>query len=275
MIKLIIHCSDIHIRNVQRHEEYAEQLTKFINKCKELAEPYERDEVRILIAGDLVHQKLIVSNELFSFTSIFIRNLESIAQVLVISGNHDLLVDNKSKKDTMSALFETAAFQNSIFLDSLLGYKSGTIIDDNVIWALYSIYDDFKRPDIETAIMENPDCKVIGLYHGPVCGVTLNNGMVYNEGITDGNMFEGCDVVMAGDIHKRQTIKKGDVNIVYPGSLIQQTYGETITQHGFAAWNVETMTPTFIDLESDYGLYDFEIKNIDDIDNDKEILLNY
>ena len=35
------------------------------------------------------------------------------------------------------------------------------------------------------------------------------------------------------------------------------------------------MTPTFIDLETDYGLYDFEIKDIDDIDNDKEILLNY
>ena len=118
MIKLIIHCSDIHIRNVQRHEEYAEQLTKFVDKCKELAEPYERDEVRILIVGDLVHQKLTVTNELFSFTSMFIRELERIAQVLIISGNHDLLIDNKSKKDTMSALFETACFENSLFLFS-------------------------------------------------------------------------------------------------------------------------------------------------------------
>ncbi len=275
MIKLIIHCSDIHIRNAQRHEEYAEQLTRFIDKCKEISEPYEREEVRILIAGDLVHQKLIVSNELFSFTSMFIRNLESIAQVLVISGNHDLLIDNKSKKDTMSAIFETASFQNSIFIDSLLGYKSGVIIDDNVAWALYSIYDDYKRPDIETAIAENPDCKVIGVYHGPVCGVTLNNGLICNEGVTDGSIFQGCDVVMAGDIHKRQIIKSGDVKIVYPGSLIQQTFGETITQHGFAAWNVENLTPKFIDLETNYGLYDFEINDINDIEEDKEILINY
>lgn len=47
MIKLIIHAADIHIRNYQRHEEYAEQLTQFIGKCSELAKPYKKEEVRI------------------------------------------------------------------------------------------------------------------------------------------------------------------------------------------------------------------------------------
>ena len=46
----------------------------------------------------------------------------------------------------------------------------------------------------------------------------------------------------AGDIHKRQEIKRGDVKIVYPGSLIQQTFGETVTQHGFAVWDLEKKT---------------------------------
>ena len=35
MIKCVIHCSDIHIRNFQRLGEYAEQLTRFVEKCKE------------------------------------------------------------------------------------------------------------------------------------------------------------------------------------------------------------------------------------------------
>ena len=78
-----------------------------------------------------------------------------------------------------------------------------------------------------------------------------------------------------GHIHKRQEFRRGDVPVVYCGSLIQQTFGETVTQHGFSVWDVETMQHTFYDLPSNYGLYDFEISSIDDIDNDKEIIVNY
>lgn len=274
MIKLIIHAADIHIRNYQRHEEYAEQLTQFIGKCSELAKPYKKEEVRIVIAGDLFHQKNTISNELFVFASLFIRELESIAQVIIISGNHDLIVNNTSRKDTMTALFETANFQNSVFVDSYLGYDSGTLIDDNVTWALFSIYSDFRRPDIEQAREENPNNTVIGLYHGTVAGATLNNGTVMQDG-TDGDIFNGCDFVIAGDIHKRQEIKRGDVKIVYPGSLIQQSFGETITQHGFCVWDLEKKEHKFIDLDTTYGLYDFQISSVDDMDNNKETLLNY
>ena len=73
MIKCVIHCSDIHIRNFQRLGEYAEKLTSFVEKCKEIAKDYEREEVRIVIAGDLVHQKNNISNELMTFSSFFLR----------------------------------------------------------------------------------------------------------------------------------------------------------------------------------------------------------
>ena len=274
MIKLIIHAADIHIRNMQRHEEYAAQLTQFIEKCKEVASPFKKEEVRIVLAGDLVHQKNQTSPELFVFASTFIRQLEEIAQVIIISGNHDLLVNNTSRKDTMTALFETANFQNSVFVDGYLGFDSGTLIDDNVTWALYSIYADYRKPDIAQARQENPTNTVIGLYHGTIIGATLNNGTVMQDG-TDGETFNGCDIVMAGDIHKRQELKRGNVPIVYPGSLIQQTFGETVTQHGFCVWNLEEKTHRFIDLDTEYGLYDFQISGVDDMDENKETLLNY
>ena len=50
MIKLIIQVADIHIRNVLRHDEYAQQLGKFIEKVKEIASPYKKEEVRIALA---------------------------------------------------------------------------------------------------------------------------------------------------------------------------------------------------------------------------------
>ena len=273
-IKCIIHLADIHIRNFQRLEEYSEQLTKVVDKCKEIASSYEKEEVRIVISGDLVHSKNTISNELIVFASYFLRQLEEIATVIVIAGNHDLIVENQARTDTITALFDTADFQNCKFLDAMLDYKSGCAIDNNVVWCLYSIYEDFLRPTtIEEVKEENPNSRFIGLFHGQIVGSTLNNGYVSDSGL-DGDEFEGCDCVMAGHLHKRQVLKRGDTEIVYPGSLIQQTYGETVSQHGFAVWNLEDMSYKFIDIDSDYGLYDVEISDIDDIDEDKERLIN-
>ena len=274
-IKVIIHIADIHIRNFVRLEEYSEQLTKVIDKCKEIATKYEKDEVRIVISGDLVHSKNTISNELIVFASFFLRQLEEIAKVIVIAGNHDLIVENQSRTDTLTALFDTANFENCIFLDAELDYKSGCAIDNNVVWVLYSIYEDFLRPtNLEELKESHVDSKFIGLFHGQVIGSTLNNGYISDSGL-DGNAFDGCDCVMAGHLHKRQVLNRGNAEIVYPGSLIQQTYGETISQHGFAIWNIEDMTYEFVDIESDYGLYDVEINDINDIDDDKERLVNF
>lgn len=272
MIKCVIQCADIHIRNFQRLNEYTEQLSRFVEKCKKLTEGYERDEVRIVICGDLVHQKNNISNELMTFSSFFLRELEQICRVIVIAGNHDLLVNNTSRTDTLTALFETANFEDCAFLDSMLNYESGFVEDDNVVWALYSIYNGYAKPNMDGL---DKECKkVVGLYHGMIVGASLNNGTVVDNGV-EGDLFEGCDCVMAGDIHKRQALKRGDVEIVYSGSLIQQTFGETVSQHGFVVWNMENLTYEFVDLETDYGLYDMEIESMDDIDDDKEKLINF
>lgn len=273
-IKLVIHCADIHIRNVQRHEEYAQQLERFVEKCKEIAAPYDKDEVRIVIAGDLVHSKNQISNELIVFASVFLRKLEQIAKVIVISGNHDLVVDNQSRTDTLTALFETARFSNCYFFDKMLGYKSGCITDSNIVWALYSIYDGFMKPNLESIEeYREKGAKIIGLYHGSIVGARLQNGTVMDNGLNT-KAFEGCDCVMAGHLHLRQTIHQDSTPIIYPSSLLQQTFGETVNSHGFAVWDIETMKVDFVDLDTNYGLYSMEINSVEDIDNDKEKHLN-
>ena len=274
MIKKVIQCADVHIRNYQRLEEYSQQLDKFVEKCKEIAEPYDPDEVRIVICGDICHSKTSISNELIVYVSNFIRELEKICKVLVISGNHDLLVNNQSRVDTISAIFQAAQFKNAVFLDNALEYQSGVLNDDNVSWALYSIFDNFNRPNIEEVKeMFDKKHKIIGLYHGTIVGAELNNGTTMQEGM-DLDTFKGCDCVMAGDIHKRQVLKRGKVEVVYSGSLIQQTFGETVSQHGFVVWDIPSLKHEFVDLESDYGLFDIELKSLEDIDSDKEVLRN-
>ena len=274
MIKKIIHCADIHIRNYTRHEEYGEQLNKFIEKCVEEKNDLEYNEMRILIAGDLAHSKNTISNELFVFMSEFLRQLSTICPVIVYSGNHDLLVNNTSRTDTLTALFSTAQFENVTFLDQTLGYKSGCIIDDNITWCLFSIHDNFLKPNIEETKNVQPNNFIVGLFHGSIVGSQRNNGTVVDNGL-DGERFSGCDVVMAGDNHKRQEFYRGDTLIVYSGSLIQQTYGEPITQHGYVSWDIEKKSHTFVEIPNDYSLYDFEINSINDIENDNEVLKNY
>jgi DNA repair exonuclease SbcCD nuclease subunit len=277
MVKCIIHAADIHIRNFSRMEEYSEQLEKFINECEKIASEYDdRSEVRIVIAGDIVNQKNTISNELIVFTSIFLRKLEEVAPVIIISGNHDMVVSNTSRTDTLTGIFETARFDNCQFLDMMAYYKSGCIMDDNITWALYSIHDDYIRPDIEGNISDHPENTVVGLYHGTIVGAVLNNGTVMDSGL-DGDTFSGCDMVMAGHIHKRQVLKRGDVEIVYPGSLIQQSFGETVSEHGFAVWKMDEngkFNYEFVDIENDYGLYDMEVESLEALHEDKEKLIN-
>ena len=50
MIKQIIQIADVHLRCVQRMEEYTEQLTKLIDKIQEITRPFKKEEVRIVIS---------------------------------------------------------------------------------------------------------------------------------------------------------------------------------------------------------------------------------
>lgn len=275
MVKLIIHCSDIHIRARMRFEEYAEQLSKFIARCKEITEKYDKNEVRILIAGDLLHQKNVITPELMVFASSFIRQLEQIAPVVIIAGNHDLIVDNTDKKDALTSLFETAQFNNTRFLDLETGFDSGVLYDENISWILYSIYQDYVVPDTRQAREKYPNNVRIGVFHGMINGVKLDNDTTSDSGINR-EIFVDCDMVMAGDIHKRQEIiTSSGVRIVYPGSLIQQDFGETVGSHGFAIWNLENNSLVYEDLPSDYQMITVNIDNENDIANDKEIFVNF
>ena len=276
IVKRIYQLSDIHIPTYQKLDIYAEQLEKVVKSISEDVSKsgLKSEEVRIVICGELVHSKNMVTNELNVFVSLFIRQLSSIAKVICFAGNHDLIASNTSRTDTISAIFQTAQFDNAIFLDMILGYESGIVYDDDITWALYSYFDDFNAPDIENSRKEHPENKVIGLYHGTVVGTKLYNGFVSDDGNST-ELFEGCDCVMAGHIHKRQELKCGDCPIVYAGSTIQQNYGESITQHGYVIWDLENDSHEFVDIPSEYSYLDISINSLEDIENNKEILNNY
>ena len=261
--------ADLHIRTYKMHEEYAEAFNSTIDEINRLVKGYERDEVRIVIVGDYVHQKVTISNELLMLGTWFLKQLDKIAPVVLIAGNHDLIEGNKDRLDSLSPMV------NLIDSQSISYYKkSECMLDDNIVWCVYSIFEDNDRPDIELARLEYGDDKTyIGLYHAPIVGSSTDIGYEFDEaqGLSH---FEGCDIVMLGDIHKRQSFKYKGAPIVYPSSLIQQNFGESINKHGFLFWDIEQRTFEECDIETNFGFYQFKINSINDIENNNEILTN-
>lgn len=274
MIKKIIACSDIHIRNLKRMDETWDMLGSFINKCREYKESngFEDDELRIVVAGDLFENKISVSNEANIAASWFLNSLSEICPVIVVCGNHDYLANNKSRVDSITPIVSIADNDRVQYIDAMMEYNSGILVDNNVAWCLYSTFDDFNRPDFDSP--EYMILTKVGLIHGDINGAVSDTNRVTEKGL-DAGVFEGLDFVIAGHIHKFQEIKKNGVKVVYCSSLIQQNNGESIHGHGYVIWDVDSCEYEFVELENhDYGFYKFRINDIVDIEEDKEVLVN-
>jgi DNA repair exonuclease SbcCD nuclease subunit len=273
-MRYLIHVGDIHIKQNKLHSEYKEILTNFINDVKTISKE-KKGEIAILIAGDLCDNFCNVTNELNILLSWFLKELDTICPVLILAGNHDLTRSNLTKLDTLTPLFKMIDFQQTTFLDMVTEKKSGVIeLDDNILLALYSIFDNYKRPNIEKAREEHPTKKVIGLVHAPIIGSKTDIGFTMDKGIRS-DIFNGCDIVLMGDIHKRQMFNNnGGIPMYYCGSLIQQTSGETTNNHGFSVIDLETLEIVHHEVENPYKIYKFKISSIDDFENNSEIWKN-
>jgi DNA repair exonuclease SbcCD nuclease subunit len=152
--------------------------------------------------------------------------------------------------------------------------ESKCYLDDNIVWCVYSIFENNERPDIESARAEfGSDKTYIGLFHGPLIGAKTDIGYTIDHGV-ELEQFDGCDLVMCGDIHQRQKLMFNDIQIVMPSSLIQQNFGENVSKHGFLMWDVEDKTFTEHDVENKHPLYQFKIKSLEDLETGNEKITN-
>ena len=284
MVTKIIACSDIHIPSLKGIDELKETLTVFLEKCRKIVKEEDSPEnVRVVVAGDIFHQKIAITNESILCANWFFSELDKICKTFIVIGNHDFLMNNTGRVDSLSPLFEIGSYNQVYFLYKELDFKSGVYKDDNVAWCLYSSFTGFNTPEIEMfreadGGTPNPADVYVGVIHGDVNGAITTTNRVTENGLDPG-IFDGCDFVIAGHIHKRQEIKKNGVRIVYCSSIRQRDMGESINGHGFVLWDVEDpedIEYKYIDIPNpNGGFYKFVVNDISDIQNDKEELLNY
>ena len=258
MINKIVHFSDLHIRLFKDHDLYREIMSDAFKQWREIKPD------RIVFTGDLVHSKNQMTPELVEMIGLVLTECSNICKTILIPGNHDFLENNMSRLDAITPVLDALNNSNIVY------YKErGVYQDENIDWVVYSLYEHNIPP-----IIEKSDRLKIGLFHGPIIGLKTDVGYEFDSGF-DKNGFDGCDIVLCGDIHMQQVFDIPNGRKAYMvGSTIIQNFGEKISNHGYGVYDVKQDKYTTFDLTNKRPFLKFKITSIDDIEKDNEILIN-
>ena len=261
-ISTIVSIADIHIMNYQRLEESRASMERFIYDMDQVVHPD-----RIVIAGDLIHAKNQPSPEAADLAGWFLKECAKIAVVVIVLGNHDLLVENKDRMDAITPII------NQLNNPRIKFYKNtGPFPDENVVWAVYSVYDE-QIPEIPVKISSRVQ-KYYGIFHGPIQGAVLDTGFKFNDDGASTRIFDDLDAVFCGDLHNRFVLTNNiDAPIIMVGSFTQLDYRENIDEHGYCIFNVQDGSYSFVNIPSNVKYMTFQITDIEDIQNGTEKLL--
>lgn len=284
-INWIFHISDLHIRNLQRHNEYRSVFNKFLNEVKNSG----LEDSIIVIAGDIAHAKTDMTPELVREISWFLNECSILRETVIITGNHDCNLNNQNRLDVLTPIVE---YINSPRIHYLR--DTGVYNLYNLTFVTYSILDKKENWPIGTHIKgDNKIC----LFHGPVNKSNTDMGYQITSNHFTVDMFNGFDMVLLGDIHKRQNLQKYHITskivnnneieyylnngwtvknlvdfdnteiecvkpeIAYPSSLIQQNHSELLDNHGYLLWNVNKRNYTEHNIFNECGFITIDIQN--------------
>lgn len=219
----IAHLADVHWRGLSRHQEYRDIFEKVFQKMRALGPDI------IYIGGDIVHSKTQgISPELIDSLVWWFTEMSQIAPVHVILGNHDGILLNKDRQDTITPIIKALDSPN-IYLYKKSGvYPTGF---DGFNWCVFSCFDEKNWKNVKPS----SDSVDIALFHGGVWG-SLTDIDWKIEGDVEVSFFDDYDFALLGDIHRVQYLND-EKTIAYCGSTIQQNYGED-TNKGFLFWDI-------------------------------------
>ena len=249
-LKTIYHIADVHIRNVKRHKEYRQVFEKMFVEIRKRG----TEDAIIYLAGDIAHAKLEMSPELVNEISWLFKECAKTCPTILITGNHDCNMNNMDRMDVLTPLVDALELENFYYLRDTQVFSLG-----GIDFSVFSILDNKDNWISADKMFGN---KKIALFHGPVDNSQTDIGYVVSSRHFTTDIFDGFDLALLGDIHKRQEmISPKGCKVVYAGSLLQQNFGETLDRHGFLAWDLDTMTYEEIDIKNDYGYYTMDIDN--------------
>lgn len=295
MLHNIIHISDIHIRtgdsNKSRYNEYINVFNNLYESIALQPSIINKSAV-IVITGDIFHDKNKIGPSGIKIATYLLQKLSTLADIIIIRGNHDYRQDFPNEPDMISALI-SYKIPNVYYLDT-----SGIHIHKNISFGLVTIQEtllygstsgitnnlpNFPKPESSTNYK-------IAMFHGTINGTTLQNGLQTTlHGYPIEWFQNGYDAILLGDIHLQQVKRASIIDNTpsslphtticqtytynkeipwgYSGSLIQQDFGEPIKGHGYILWNLQDKIIHIYHIKNSVGLIKLHFNgNIDDIE---------
>lgn len=285
MIHHIIHISDIHIRigdhTKSRYDEYCNVFSR-LRETLQLHQSIIDHTAVIAITGDIFHHKNKLEPYGLELAVKLLQSLSELAHVILIRGNHDYRQDLPNERDMITALM-SYSIPNVSYLD-----HSGLHTFQNLTIGVVAIQDTLLYGAAGGVSVELPPFPVppqraegmynVAMFHGSITGSTLQNGTSYlptRNGYPI-DWFGAYDAILLGDIHVQQTHRAESIEYKeetighstlmecyryandvapwgYPGSLIQQDFGESITGHGYVVWNLQERSIQAYQLHNPIG----------------------
>lgn len=254
-VDYIYHLADLHIRNLKRHKEYREILNKFLADV----DSQKKENAVIYLAGDIAHAKTEMSPELVREITWFFNECANRFPTFVITGNHDCNLNNMDRLDVLTPICDNLNNPNLYYLRD----TGTTHINDELTFTVYSILDKKANWPLGKDVEGK---KKICFFHGPVDAARTDIGYVVSSNNFTPDMFDGFDMVLMGDIHKRQIVQQRDKAngkpiVVYAGSVVQQNHGEYLENHGYLLWDVKNETFEEFNIHNDYGYLTIDVTN--------------
>ena len=258
-IDYIVHVSDVHIRLTKRHDEYREAFSKLYSEIQKTPE-----NTVIINTGDTFHSKVDLSPEAVQIGGEFLKKCADIRPTIIIAGNHDCLLTNTTRLDSISPIVDALNHSNLFYLKESKLYGFANLLLNNM-----SVFDDatkyIRMKNVMKRIKINFDAK-IALYHGGVLNAKTDVGYTITDKTVTNELFDGHDMALLGDIHMAQTLQEYDENtekpiIRFAGSFIQQNHGEALLGHGYSLWNVKQRSYTHVEISNDYGHFTIDIED--------------
>lgn len=254
-IRYLYHISDIHIQLQKRHDIYRALFNKLYILLRKYADERGTESGLIVITGDILHNKDVISSDAIHLCQQFLNHLSEIMPVIIIAGNHDANLKQVSKMDSLTPTV--------FYIDGVHYLKdTGSYLYGDVCFVVQSVFDnDFVKSgavDMSGISGISGDVKKVCLYHGMVEGCFAFNGEQYNKNMSL-SLFDGFDAVLLGDIHKHQYLSK---NVAYASSLIQQNFGEPVGGHGMIVWDLKEDSSKFVEIKNDYGFLKINMQKV-------------
>jgi len=244
----IIHLSDIHIRTGDPEKARYKDYLQVFNDLIEQFSNVDLTDALFVITGDTFHHKGKIEPCGIKLTNFLFKKLLELAPVIIICGNHDYRQDDPEIPDMIETLLDLYQKKYALYYLN----KTGSYVFNNIGFGVVDIRDALKsyntsgKKDLliefpKSELLKDVDYK-IALFHGWV-----------QDKPNDKDCFQCYPLswigdypyVLLGDIHRHQVHFTEQTIYGYPGSLIQQDFGETVMEHGYITWHLSSKKVEF------------------------------